>query len=566
MGKEGFVKDPTTGISYAATIFARDTAELGSYTTLGALTEGGYASGQRAFVQSNNKIYTLQNRYSVADGSNVVDTVDDPSRQWVCNGSSGLYVDSCASSGTQLAALDCTYLDEGTIAYVGTLKTKFVLTKTNQTAAACSRIAALDKAGYMWIREYPSPAWWSQTVWTVDPANSSGIASDENDGTPSHPLSTFAEFTRRMFNRLGTGSDAQQITVNLIGDLADNDGVYATMEASQSAPAPFLIVAGLVTIIPVGTITSAQTKNAPLNQGNVITVPGFDFSPHIGRNVRLVGTTTVVAAIEEAPSLGVARLCEQWSGGAGTSGSFTAGQTIEICSLPKVPDLETHGIQVNLQDVKIDRGSNAISLVVDRMRGSLTLTRCEMRGVGGGIQHQVYCSAFSLNGGSMVGSTWIFNMCSFNTLCSAMINCPTVYLSATTSLRHHLAYFGGTNSTIYAYDFASIRLNGDFHMFNLASTKVGIAMRYGSQVELAAYYYGSGNNSNSAGISMLGNTRFYYVGAGYICMDAGMGLIIDSNDSPTTTGNGGTQVPFANLPYPATPGTLTPRLSAVLVA
>jgi hypothetical protein len=63
---------------------------------------------------------------------------------------------------------------------------------------------------------------------------------------------------------------------------------------------------------------------------------------------------------------------------------------------------------------------------------------------------------------------------------------------------------------------------------------------------------------------MVGNTRFYMQDNAPPTMDAGKGIVIDSNDGPTIANNGGTQVAFASMPYPATPGTLTPRLSAAV--
>jgi hypothetical protein len=62
---------------------------------------------------------------------------------------------------------------------------------------------------------------------------------------------------------------------------------------------------------------------------------------------------------------------------------------------------------------------------------------------------------------------------------------------------------------------------------------------------------------------MTGDARYYAQGPAPV-MDAGKGIVIDSNDDPAVANNGGTQVTFAAMSYPAAAGTLTPRLSAAI--
>lgn len=468
-----------------------------------------------------------------------------------------------------LIEIDATrYLPGNAYAYVQTYRDNFLLLPSDAQPAKGMRVAATNLPGFQWIRSLTSKSWWNETNLYWDPSNITNVADDENDGlTPGTPLLSNDEFRRRTDGRFLPGLDPQTLTVNLLSDCSDNDVFYASMHMQQrSLPNIYLELVGTVTPIPVGVITAAQALNAGANQCNQVTVPGFDFSQHIGRNLRLVGTsglTAIVAVIEQAISLGIARLSTMFDGNANIGPGFTVGQRVEICYLTKVPGLDVSGANVFIEDCRIDKSVGDIALVVNHgQRSTLTLTKCEMRGLGGGESHNVYTDQFSLNGGSIVGAEWLFNDCSFNTLSSAMINCPAIYLMSCTS-RHHPAYFGGTNSMIYAYDHASLRLHGDYHCFGLGPNGVGVALRYGAQAYIAGNYYGTGNDPTSAGICMTGNARFYMQSVRPI-MDAGLGVVIDSNDGPTIANNGGTAVAFTALPYPATAGTLTPRLSAAI--
>lgn len=86
MGTNSFVSLPTVGVGYAATVLAATPSDLSSITTLGPLTEGGYADGQRAYVQSTGQVFTLQTISGTPNGVTTIATADDPTRQWVFDG------------------------------------------------------------------------------------------------------------------------------------------------------------------------------------------------------------------------------------------------------------------------------------------------------------------------------------------------------------------------------------------------------------------------------------------------------------------------------------------------
>jgi hypothetical protein len=83
MSTDTFVSRESIGLDYASTVFAASPAALSSFPTLGPLTEGGYASGQRAWCASTKEIYTLQPAVGTPDGKFILATPDDPTRQWV---------------------------------------------------------------------------------------------------------------------------------------------------------------------------------------------------------------------------------------------------------------------------------------------------------------------------------------------------------------------------------------------------------------------------------------------------------------------------------------------------
>ncbi len=83
MGTNSFISLPSLTVGYAATLFMASPADLATLTTLGPLTEGGYANGQMAWCASTQQLFTLQPVVGTADGKTVIATADDDARQWV---------------------------------------------------------------------------------------------------------------------------------------------------------------------------------------------------------------------------------------------------------------------------------------------------------------------------------------------------------------------------------------------------------------------------------------------------------------------------------------------------
>lgn len=464
-------------------------------------------------------------------------------------GSGALYEANVAA----LTAVSAASLTEGQAAYVGTLKANFVLTLSSQPAIAFVRIAASGKSGYEWVRQDLSPGWWSSLAWFVNPST----GSDENDGvTSGTPLATFAEQSRRFRGRNLPGTETNSFTITLQASAPDTDYPQIHLGPNyRSASVSVTIQGTVLSVVSVGTIASAVAKLPASNLANSVTVTGFDFSTHIGQLLRIVGTSgtsSTVAAIEAAPSLGVAQLSERLVSGVVSTG-FTSGQVVEIPVMTQIPGVTAEGVGVNvfLQDVVVN-AAGALALTVP---SGLAINRCEVRG---GSSSNIQCGSLSTSSSTFVGRTFtLTGQAAFTPTGGSAIN-ATINLSAG-PIRNHLSSFGCQNATIAANDGAIVRFNGDFHSFGLASGAVGIDLRPGTAAYFAGAYYGSGNSSGAAAIRAFFNASAEFSKAS-ATMDAGLGCYVDGGDSALS---GGTSVAFSATPYPSSGG---PSSHGVLMA
>jgi hypothetical protein len=475
------------------------------------------------------------------------------------------------ATAAALAALPSANFTDGEIAYVQTYKAAFMLIASTQPAAAGVRIAASGKAGYLWVRVVESTAWWSQLTWNVDPSNASGVASDENTGANATgagtgPLLTFAEHGRRFRGRYLPNGETNSYTINQLSNGVVNDCAQFHLDPFYRGASINITLQGTVTPVAVGTIASAVAKNAATNTGNSITVTGFDFSTHVGQNIRLVGTPTTTAVIEAAPSLGVAQLGEQSVNGTVGAG-FTAAQAIEIASLVTLQGVAWSGLGTTLIINDINFGlANPVPLLTSLPVLTAGIRRCQFSTGSANIYTSINATACSFTGGS-------YNVYGSNSmLCSSFVN-TTMFLSGSTTVsggqnRIHLNACGSYNATLTVDDGNTLRLASDFHCFNLPASAIGILQRYGSQVYSAGQYYGSGNGTGSAGVDHMGGCRWYY--ANKPVMDAPLGYYYDSNDIVASgPPAGGANVAFASLPFPAAAGgfgQITPKLNAMVAA
>ena len=100
----------------------------------------------------------------------------------------------------------------------------------------------------------------TQTTWNIDPANSSGLASDTNDGlTATTPLLTYAEFTRRIPDWGGLN---HAVAINIMSDGVASD---AWMICGDMGPSGQLLFAGTRTVAKSGTLSAVTNLNRASN-------------------------------------------------------------------------------------------------------------------------------------------------------------------------------------------------------------------------------------------------------------------------------------------------------------
>lgn len=456
----------------------------------------------------------------------------------------------------QLASAPAALYQEGQFAYVQSVKAFFVLVTSAQATSAYVRLAASGRPTFLWMRVLESETWWSQATWYVDPANASGVADDENTGANAAgagvgPLRTFAELGRRFRGRNMPGTEAASYVVNLLSDTPDTDFPQMHIGSNARAGIINISITGVTTsIVAVGAITSAVARNAATNTANSITFTGFDFSPYVGKLVRLVATPTTTAVIEAAPSLGVAQLSQRDVNGT-PGGDFTGGDNVEIPIFTKLPGYtqEGPGTQVFFTSLTLNPASN---IKVTAPGANVVLIRCDVRGGSTGLWT---CGVLNFNACGINKTQGPDAGVVVNTTGGALTTGAILALPAS-GTRHHLASFGMNNGQLVLSDGAIVRFNGDFHCFNLATGLSGIVMGPGTTAYFAAAYYGSGNNANSAGLALAFNAKVFY--SATPVMDAAKGCYFDGAQGGGISA--GTALPFAGgvgVGLPLTPGTIT---------
>jgi hypothetical protein len=106
----------------------------------------------------------------------------------------------------------------------------------------------------------PTPAW-SQAAWYIDPSNSTGLASDANDGlTVLTPILTF----KQIVNRWGTATPTlyQGTTFNFLSDQPDfNDPIFLSANMGTPTGSGTIAINGSPVQVGAGTLNVAQAKN-----------------------------------------------------------------------------------------------------------------------------------------------------------------------------------------------------------------------------------------------------------------------------------------------------------------
>ena len=191
--------------------------------------------------------------------------------------------DVAAFSG--FAALVSTW-PEGVKKYVQTVRDTYTLTRTSAPVATDGiTVVAAGPANTYWIRDLiPSSRWGQQATWYVNPG---AAGSDESSGVDqAHPIKTYAEWRRRVGDRIRTSMD-----VHLLGDLPIDDPVELDVEVEEGA---LLHVIGTTVQTDAGTLTGSTPRNAATNQPNeLVDAAPQDWSTRIGDMVTLTASGAI---------------------------------------------------------------------------------------------------------------------------------------------------------------------------------------------------------------------------------------------------------------------------------
>lgn len=173
-----------------------------------------------------------------------------------------IYADGIVTGAIQLASIGAALLQAGTIAYVNSVDDSFQLQANTQTPDNITIVAASGKAGFNWVRlGIYSARWAAVTAWTIDPANISTTANDENPSTGN--LLTYSELARRLSQVVFTAP----ITITVISDQQPSDKPVFTYKTTAEQQVNFV---GVPTILHTGSVTSyvAATVGTPAADDN----------------------------------------------------------------------------------------------------------------------------------------------------------------------------------------------------------------------------------------------------------------------------------------------------------
>lgn len=183
--------------------------------------------------------------------------------------SSTIFADSVNTSGTKLSSINASALPKGSIAYVSTVGDQFALRQSGQTVDHLNVETANGRPGFQWVRLGLSDrANQAVTAWSVDPANSSGLAFDENTGADDlHPLLTMTE----CFNRIRQ-SNGQSIAIHLMSSMNPATDRPTSYYVPAAGTFNVITITGALTVIFSSVLTGATAAAAtPTTTENSVT-------------------------------------------------------------------------------------------------------------------------------------------------------------------------------------------------------------------------------------------------------------------------------------------------------
>lgn len=226
-------------------------------------------------------------------------------------------------------------MSDGAVAFVGSVKDYFRLDRYSElTPDSITVVSATGGGNWIRFESTRDRSWSYQPTWRIDPNN----GNDENIGSASSPLASWAEFYRRV-NTLAvsmTVTIADDLSESIIGEFfGATTGLDLTIEGAYTT----IIDAGAVT-----TFTNPVTSS-PSSMGTMTSGVVANFTPYIGKF--LVSASGFFTPILGATGGGEPQL-GFWDNGNFTSDKPTNGTQVSIVELVNVPtvQLTMHGVGV----------------------------------------------------------------------------------------------------------------------------------------------------------------------------------------------------------------------------
>lgn len=427
------------------------------------------------------------------------------------NGQSSLSVANRAA----LVTLSAANRTNGTLVWVDTYRSYFVLDTSSETPEADTIINANGAPTKQWIRlQVPYRQNWNQTSWSVSPAT----GSNEGTGLPGDPLASLAEWRRRVYRAQWSSA----VTLTLVDDIADADDLTIDSDGS-------LTVQGTVTVLDTQTVSFAQARNAATNVFNEITMP-VDWSSHVGRFVRVQGTSNYASVIKNVGA-NVIRLSELWNTSTNSqaaSGGVTAAQVLEVISQTKGP-LQCRRLgrlSLTINDVRFD-GVGATGMRETRDNVAAFIRRCIFGGTTFSRQHP--------NGDIINCCMWRQSAATCNWLDggdqitgAAFIGCNVTW---NRRMKIRSAVFQASFLTMAG---AALHVDGDFGQCDLTAGQVGIllpANDIASKIHFnSGRHYGNGNSATAWVWDVQTEAMVSYLAASPPTNDAGLGVRINGGN------------------------------------
>jgi len=407
-----------------------------------------------------------------------------------------------AANRAALAALDASTMNDGTPCWVSTYGAIFDLMTSALTLDTDTIVAASGAPTKQWIRrQVPYRQNWAAVSWWVDPANSTGTASNENDGVSAvTPLLTWAEFNRRVYY----AQWAATVTVRPLSDAATTDDIIVTAIGPAN-----LDIRGVVTVLSTNVVTAAQARTPATNLANEITTAA-DLSAHVGRLLRVQGTSNY-AVCSKAVAAGVLRLGELWNvttDALAAAAGVANGATVEVMDFTKLPLNIKVQNQVAIRVFDCTIGQGAGSCVI-RQLGSEPFALRGARIWAGTIILSHGFAVDNLSAVSIQPTTTFTGVGSQEMTYRACVFLGTSAVFTARKLNFKSTVSQGVPLTIFA---PQLVCDGDVGIFDLAAAAVGFDINQdaiGGPVLrwLANRLYGGGNNARSIAIRLTTMAR-----------------------------------------------------------